>query len=111
MFLIGLRLKAEIYPETINVLQKLKEKDYTIAALTDLPSAMPDEIFRRDPNKFTVGIHCSSSVFFFIPYKNQLCDRKGKSFSNHLQAFLWEDIIQGNNKGNLTCDKLSVFKG
>ena len=44
----GLRLKAEIYPETINVLQKLKEKDYTIAALTDLPSAMPDEIFRRD---------------------------------------------------------------
>ena len=38
---------AEIYPETINVLQKLK-KGYTIAALTDLPSAMPDEIFRRD---------------------------------------------------------------
>ena len=47
-FWSGLRLKAEIYPETINVLQKLKEKDYTIAALTDLPSAMPDEIFRRD---------------------------------------------------------------
>ena len=44
----GLRLKAEIYPETINVLQKLKEKGYTIAVLTDLPSAMPDEIFRRD---------------------------------------------------------------
>ena len=36
---------AEIYPETINVLQKLK-KGYTIAALTDLPSAMPDEIFQ-----------------------------------------------------------------
>jgi len=47
-FWSGLRLKAEIYPETINVLQKLKEKGYTIAALTDLPSAMPDEIFRRD---------------------------------------------------------------
>lgn len=39
---------AEIYPETINVLQKLKEKGYTIAALTDLPCAMHDEIFRRD---------------------------------------------------------------
>ena len=47
-FWSGLRLKAEIYPEAINVLQKLKEKGYTIAALTDLPSAMPDEIFRRD---------------------------------------------------------------
>lgn len=47
-FWSGLQLKAEIYPETINVLQKLKEKGYTIAALTDLPSAMPDDIFRRD---------------------------------------------------------------
>ena len=47
-FWSGLRLKAEIYPETINVLQKLKEKGYTIAVLTDLPSAMSDEIFRRD---------------------------------------------------------------
>lgn len=48
IFWSGLRLKAEIYPETIYVLQKLKEKGYTIATLTDLPSAMPDEIFRRD---------------------------------------------------------------
>lgn len=47
-FWSGLQLKAEIYPETTNVLQKLKEKDYAIAALTDLPSAMPDEIFKRD---------------------------------------------------------------
>ena len=47
-FLGGLRLEAEIYPETIPVLRKLREKGYAIAALTDLPSAMPDEIFRRD---------------------------------------------------------------
>ena len=30
------------------MLQKLKEKGYTIAVLTDLPSTMSDEIFRRD---------------------------------------------------------------
>lgn len=47
-FLGGLRLEAEIYPETIPVLRKLREKGYAIAALTDLPSAMPDEVFRRD---------------------------------------------------------------
>lgn len=41
-------ISQEAYPETINVLQKLKEKGYTIAALTDLPCAMHDEIFRRD---------------------------------------------------------------
>lgn len=47
-FWSGLKLKVEIYPETIPVLQKLREKGWVIAALTDLPSAMPDELFRRD---------------------------------------------------------------
>lgn len=47
-FWSGLKLNAEIYPETIETLLKLKEKGYIIATLTDLPTAMPDEIFRRD---------------------------------------------------------------
>jgi len=47
-FWSGLKLEAEIYPDTIPVLQKLREKGWAIAALTDLPSAMPDELFRRD---------------------------------------------------------------
>lgn len=48
IFWSGLQLKAEIYPETIQILHTLKERCYAIAALTDLPSAMPDEIFKRD---------------------------------------------------------------
>ncbi len=44
----GLELKAEIYPETMTVLEQLEEKEFVIAALTDLPSAMPDEYFKRD---------------------------------------------------------------
>lgn len=48
IFWSGLQLKAEIYPETTNILLTLKERGYAIAALTDLPSAMPDEIFKRD---------------------------------------------------------------
>lgn len=47
-FWSGLKLKAEIYSDTIEVLLKLKEKGYIIATLTDLPSAMPDQIFKRD---------------------------------------------------------------
>lgn len=47
-FWSGLQLKARVYPDTIPVLQELKEKGYAAAALTDLPSAMPDERFRRD---------------------------------------------------------------
>ncbi len=44
----GLELKVEIYPDTIHALQELREKGYVIATLTDLPSAMPDDFFKRD---------------------------------------------------------------
>lgn len=44
----GLRLSAEVYSDTVDVLQTLKERGYVIAVLTDLPSAMPDEIFKKD---------------------------------------------------------------
>jgi len=47
-FWSGLKLKAELYPDTMEGLLKLKEKGYFIAALTDLPNAMPDEIFKCD---------------------------------------------------------------
>lgn len=44
----GLSLSAEIYPDTIEVLQVLREKGYIIATLTDLPNAMPDKVFQKD---------------------------------------------------------------
>ena len=47
-FYEGLRLNAVIYPDTLPVLRELKRRGYRIAALTDLPTAMPDELFRRD---------------------------------------------------------------
>lgn len=47
----GLKLEAEIYSDTLDILQKLKENGYVIATLTDLPSAMPDELFKRDISK------------------------------------------------------------
>ena len=47
-FYKGLQLKAEIYPDTIPALVTLKKQGYQIAALTDLPTAMPDELFKED---------------------------------------------------------------
>ena len=44
----GLTLSAEIYPDTTEVLQVLKKHGYIIATLTDLPNAMPDEVFKKD---------------------------------------------------------------
>lgn len=63
-FWSGLRLKAEIYPDTIDVLRKLRERGYGIAVLTDLPSAMPDEIFKRDISELMkyFDYYVSSSV-------------------------------------------------
>lgn len=47
-FYEGLNLKAVIYPDVIPVLTVLKAKGCRIAALTDLPTAMPDELFQKD---------------------------------------------------------------
>lgn len=47
-FYEGLKLKPVIYKETIPALIKLKQRGYKIAILTDLPTAMPDELFRKD---------------------------------------------------------------
>ena len=46
-FFDGLELRAEIYPDVPPVLRELRTAGWTIAALTDLPTAMPDERFRR----------------------------------------------------------------
>ena len=47
-FFEGLNLKAMIYPDTIPALEKLKSMGYTIATLTDLPTAMPEALFKKD---------------------------------------------------------------
>ena len=47
-FFEGFNLRAEIYPDTVTVLEKLRNMGYAIAALTDLPSSMPDELFKKD---------------------------------------------------------------
>ena len=47
-FFEGLHLKATIYPDSIPALEKLKSIGCRIAALTDLPTAMPDKFFKKD---------------------------------------------------------------
>ena len=63
-FWSGLNLKADIYSDTIEVLQALKKKGYIIATLTDLPNAMSDELFKRDITDLLcyVDFYVSSSV-------------------------------------------------
>lgn len=47
-FYEGLELETKIYPDTVTVLKELRRRKHKIATLTDLPTAMPDELFKRD---------------------------------------------------------------
>lgn len=66
-FFEGLQLKAKIYSDTVPVLKELKDRKYGIAALTDLPTAMPDELFKKDISElikhFDLYVSSSTSGF------------------------------------------------
>ena len=67
------------------MLQKLKEKGYTMAALTDLPSAMPDEIFRRDISELLgyFDYYVSSTV---AGYRKPNCKAYNPAFRAHISS-------------------------
>lgn len=54
----GLKLSAEIYEDSVPTLKKLRAKGYPIAVLTDLPSAMPDEIFKNHIKALLKYVDC-----------------------------------------------------
>ena len=47
-FFHGLNLTPVYYEDTIPVITDLKKNGYLITTLTDLPTAMPDEMFKKD---------------------------------------------------------------
>ena len=47
-FFKGLKLEPVIDQDAVACLERLRKKGYKLAALTDLPTAMPDEIFKKD---------------------------------------------------------------
>lgn len=68
LFYSGLELKGRIYQDTLPALIQLKKAGYRTAALTDLPTAMPDEFFKK-------------SVWEIFPYldiyvSSQSCGRR-----------------------------------
>lgn len=66
-FYEGLQLKTKIYADTVPVLRELRNRKYGIAALTDLPTAMPDELFKRDISELLkyFDLYISSSICGF----------------------------------------------
>lgn len=64
VFFQSLHLTSKIFPDTIPCLSKLREVGIHIAALTDLPSGMPDELFQRDVQELLpyLDLYVSSAV-------------------------------------------------
>jgi len=62
VFYEGLHLKVRIFPDTIPTLTRLREEGYRTAALTDLPTAMPDDFFKRGIGEITdhINLYVSS---------------------------------------------------
>lgn len=47
-FFKGIKLESKIYLDTIPCLMELRQHGYMISTLTDLPTAMPDSLFKAD---------------------------------------------------------------
>jgi len=57
-FFEGFKLQAVMYDETLDVLRYFRKNKIHTAALTDLPTAMPDEYFKRDISGFIDELDC-----------------------------------------------------
>ena len=95
-FFEGLNLKAIIYPDTTPALEKLKSMGYIIATLTDLPTGMPDALFKKDISNL-LG-------YFDLYVSSQSCgfrkpNSKGlQQISEHFRAPITELVFIGDEE-------------
>ncbi len=63
-FFSGMKLTAKIYDDTAPVIIKLRENGVKVAALTNLPSSMPDSLFKADIPKILdmLDLYVSSEI-------------------------------------------------
>ena len=90
-FFEGLQLKAKIYSDTIPTLTELRNRKYSIATLTDLPTAMPDELFKRDIAKLLeyFDLYVSSSTCGFRKPNNMGLRRIAEYFNVSVKEIIF----------------------
>lgn len=96
VFFRSLHLKGSIYPDTIPCLSRLREGGVRIAALTDLPSGMPDEFFKRDITELLpyIDFYVSSAVCGF-----RKPNRRGlEMIAEHFHLPLAELVLFGDEE-------------
>ena len=102
-FFRGHELKPIIYEDTIDHLQSLRRRGIKIAALTDLPTAMPDKIFKKDIAEILshLDLYVSSLVCGFRkPNKNGLL-----YISEHFGADICDLVFIGDEEKDVKTAK------
>ena len=102
-FFEGMELKPVIYPDALPVLEELKSRGYRVAALTDLPSGMPDELFKKDIPELLehFDLYVSSqSCGFRKPNSSGL-----RLIAEHFGVPLTELVFVGDEQKDIACAK------
>lgn len=91
VFFEGIHLQPKIYPDTLPALQELQSSGIKTAALTDLPNAMPDSLFRKDitPILDHLDLYVSSASCGFRKPNRRGLQLIAESFSLPMSALLF----------------------
>lgn len=111
-FFNGLNLTAQIYEDTILNLKKLKSMGYTIAAYTDLPTAMPDDLFKQSITDLLTHIDyyvSSQSCGYRKPNKYGL-EQIAKNYQVPIEALIFVGDEEKDRKAaeNANCKFIQI---
>lgn len=106
-FFRGLKLVPRIYKDTLSGLRHLREKGYKLACLTNLPSAMPDGLFRRGISELAdaLDLYMSSGLCGYRKPNRAGLDRIAEYFQVPTQTLLFvgDEELDAQTAQNAKC--------
>lgn len=106
-FFRGLKLVPRIYKDTLPGLYSLREKGYKLACLTNLPSAMPDSLFRRGILELVdaLDLYMSSELCGYRKPNRAGLDQIAENFQVSVETLLFvgDERIDAETAHNAGC--------
>lgn len=110
-----MRLTPEIYPDSIPTLRRLRDAGHKTAILTDLPSGMPDALFRADiaPLLPHIDLYVSSGTCGFRKPNPAGLQRIADYFSvdPHALIFIGDEDKDRQTAARIGCRFLRANRG
>lgn len=106
-FFRGIKLVPRIYEDTLPGLHSLRKRGYKLACLTNLPSAMPDSLFRRGISQLVdaLDLYVSSETCGFRKPNRAGLDQIAEYFQVPVQSLLFvgDEEIDAQTAKNAGC--------